>query len=99
VNSIKSIFVSFGYNIHDMGEAVKSKIYQLVDSIGDENILQQVMEDVAFYASKKNEMDLLTIEQRAELNEAIKEADAGETITWDEFKKDMDEWRKRAEKK
>ena len=44
-------------------------------------------------------MDLLTIEQRAELNEAIKEADAGETITWDEFKKDMDEWRKRAEKK
>jgi predicted transcriptional regulator len=57
------------------------------------------MEDVTFYASKKNEMDLLTIEQRAELNEAIKEADAGETITWDEFKKDMDEWRKRAEKK
>jgi hypothetical protein len=57
-----------------------------VDSIGDENILQQVMEDVAFYASKKNEMDLLTIEQHAELNEAIKEADAGETITWDEFK-------------
>jgi predicted transcriptional regulator len=57
------------------------------------------MEDVTFYASKKNGMDLLTIEQRAELNEAIKEADAGETITWDEFKKDMDEWRKRAEKK
>jgi predicted transcriptional regulator len=57
------------------------------------------MEDVTFYASKKNEMDLLTIEQRAELNEAIKEADAGETITRDEFKKDMDEWRKRAEKK
>jgi hypothetical protein len=44
------------------------------------------MEDVAFYASKKNELDLLTIEQHAELNEAIKEADAGETITWDEFK-------------
>ena len=44
-------------------------------------------------------MDLLTTEQQTELDEAIKEADAVETITWDEFKKDMKEWNKRAEKK
>jgi predicted transcriptional regulator len=81
-----------------MGDEVKSKIHQLVDSIGDEGVLQQVMEDVAFYASKKNELDWLAPEQLAELDAAIKEADAGETITWDEFKKEMDEWRKKAEK-
>ncbi|MFM9839326.1 MAG: hypothetical protein ACKVOQ_13745 [Cyclobacteriaceae bacterium] len=82
-----------------MDNEVKSKIYQLVDSIGDEGVLQQVMEDVAFYASKKNELDSLTPEQLTELDAAIKEADSGETITWDEFKKEMNEWRKRAEKK
>lgn len=36
-------------------------------------------------------MDLLTTEQQTELNEVIKEADAGETITRNEFKKNMNE--------
>jgi Arc/MetJ family transcription regulator len=82
-----------------MPSEVKSKIYQLVDSIGDEEVLQQVMEDVAFYASKKDAVDLLTPEQLAELDATILEVDSGETITWNEFKKDMNEWRKRAKKK
>ena len=82
-----------------MGNEMKSKIYQLVDSIADEGVLQQVMEDVAFYASKKNEVNSLTPEQLLELDTAIKEADSNETVTWDKFKKEMNEWRAKERKK
>ena len=50
-----------------MSKEVKSKIYQLVDSIEDEYILQMVMEDVAYYASDKNITGELTKDQLKEL--------------------------------
>jgi hypothetical protein len=40
-----------------MNEKVKSKIYELVNSIKDENVLQMVMEDVAYYASNRDVID------------------------------------------
>lgn len=76
-----------------MSEVVKSKIYQLLDTIKDENILNQLMEDVTFYASKKDEVNKLTPHQLSELDAAIKEADNNETISLDDFKKDLHEWR------
>ncbi len=78
-----------------MSKEVKSKIYQLIDSIEDENILQMVMEDVAYYASNKDIADELNQEQLKELDEAILEADDNDTIDWDDFKKEMNEWKKR----
>ena len=77
-----------------MSKEVKSKIYQLIDSIEDENILQMVMEDVTYYASNKEITDELNEEQLKELDEAISEADNNETIDWDNFKKEMNEWKK-----
>ena len=77
-----------------MNKEVKSKIFQLVDSIEDENILQMVMEDVAYYASNKDIADDLTKEQLKELDEAISEADKNETIDWKDFKKEINEWKK-----
>lgn len=74
-----------------MSKEVKSKIYQLVDAIEDENILQMVMEDVAYYASDKDITDELTKEQLKELDDAIFEADNNETINWSDFKKEMNE--------
>ena len=70
-----------------MSKEVKSKIYELVDSIEDENILQMIKEDVAYYASNKDILDELSDEQRKELDEAISEADNNETIGWEDFKK------------
>lgn len=78
-----------------MKEEVRSKIYQLVDSIEDENVLQMVMEDVAYYAGKKDIIDDLDADQLKELNEAVTEADNNETIDWNDFKNEMDEWKKR----
>lgn len=78
-----------------MNKEVKSKIYELIDSIEDENILQMLMEDAAYYVSKKDIIDELNEEQLKELDEAISEADNNETIDWADFKKEMSEWKKR----
>ena len=77
-----------------MSKEVKSKIYQLIDSIEDESILQMVMEDVAYYVSNKDITDELSEQQKKELDEAISEADNNETIDWNDFKKEMNEWKK-----
>jgi hypothetical protein len=53
------------------------------------------MEDVAFYATKKDAVDELNASQLKELDKAIKEADNKETISWSDFKKEMKEWKKK----
>ncbi len=77
-----------------MQNPIKQKIYQLLENIEDEGILNQVMEDVAFYTSGQDVVDTISPKQLKELDEAIIEADKGETVSWDEFKKEMNEWRK-----
>jgi hypothetical protein len=67
----------------------------MIDSIDDENILQMVMEDVAYYASNKEVTEELTKQQLKELDESISETDKNETMDWSDFKKEMNEWRKR----
>lgn len=78
-----------------MSEVVRSKIYQLLDTIKDEAILIQVMEDITFYASQNDIVDDLTSNQLEELDTAINEADSNQIIPLEDFKKDMDEWRKK----
>jgi hypothetical protein len=78
-----------------MSKAVKSKIYRLLDDIKDEGVLNQVMEDVAFYATKKDIVDQLASDQLKELDKAIEEADNKETISWNDFKKEMKGWKKK----
>lgn len=78
-----------------MGKDIKSKIVSMLDEIKDEAVLNLVMEDIAFYAGKQDTVDKLTAEQTKELDAAIKDADTNETIAWDDFKKEMNEWRKK----
>ena len=78
-----------------MSNDIKLKIYQLLDDINDDNILNQVMEDVVFYTSKKDIIDTLSPEQMDELDIALKEANDNQTIPWADFKKEMNEWRKK----
>lgn len=67
----------------------------MLEGIEDETVLNQVMEDVAFYATKKDIVDELSPDQLTELDKAIEEADKNEIIPWDDFKKEMNEWRKK----
>jgi hypothetical protein len=53
------------------------------------------MENAAFYTSKKDIVAELSVDQLEELDIAIREADKNETISWDDFKKDINEWRKK----
>ena len=78
-----------------MSKTVKSKIVQMIEGIEDETVLNQVMEDVAFYATKNDIVDELNPNQLKELDKAIEEADNKETISWHDFKKEMNEWRKK----
>ncbi len=78
-----------------MPQAVKTKIYRIIGGIEDETVLNQIMEDVSFYASETDIVDELNNEQVKELDEAIKQADNGESISLDQFKKEIDEWRKK----
>jgi hypothetical protein len=76
-----------------MSKSIKTKIYQMVDSIQDESILNQVMEDVTFYATKKDPVEDLNPEQLKELDDAIGEADRNNTISFSDFKKELKEWK------
>jgi uncharacterized protein YicC (UPF0701 family) len=78
-----------------MSKAVKTKIYELLEDIEDEAVLNRVMEDVAFYATKKDIVDELNATQLKEPDKAIEEADNKETIPRDDFKKEMKEWKKK----
>ena len=78
-----------------MSKVTKSKIYELLETIEDGTVLKQVMEDVAFYATKKDIVDELDAKQLKELDKAIKEVDNRETISWNDFKREMNEWRKK----
>jgi hypothetical protein len=78
-----------------MSKEVKSEIHKMIDSIDDENILQMVMEDVAYYASNREVTDELTKQQLKELDESISETDKNEIMDWSDFKKEMNEWTKR----
>lgn len=78
-----------------MSKAVKSKIYQMLETIEDELVLTQVMEEVAFYASTKDIVDNLNKEQMNELDKSIEEANNNNVITLGDFKKEINEWRKK----
>ena len=79
-------------------EELKKKLHELIDSIDDEQTLSVLNEDVVPYVIENRTKesddieDYLTDEQLKDLDEAIAEADRGETISYEEFKKNMDEW-------
>ena len=71
---------------------LKKELHEYIDNIDDEETLMAVHEDVTSYLKKNTEVEELTEEQEKQLEEAIRQADAGETMNFDEFKKKMEEW-------
>ncbi|HEY8894760.1 MAG TPA: hypothetical protein VIM79_08085 [Niastella sp.] len=82
-------------------EELKKKLHDLIDSIEDEHTLSVLHEDIVPYVIENRTKeadeveDDLTDEDLKELDEAIEEIDRGETISFEEFKKNMEEWRAR----
>ena len=74
-----------------MNNDLKSKIYQLVDSIEDENVLQMIMDEIAYYAGHHEILEELSADQRKELDDAISEADEDEILDWEDFNSQANE--------
>ncbi len=77
------------------GKKIKKEIHQLIDAIEDENILNMLKEDISTYTktSGKDILDELTPEQVKELDEAIKDVDEGNLVSWDKYVKATERWR------
>ena len=76
-----------------MAEDIKLKIIKILDGIDEENVLLQVMEDVAFYASEKDIIDDLSASQLEDIDDAINQANNKDVIHWNDFKNEINEWR------
>ena len=78
---------------------IKAELHKKIDSIDDEYTLNVLNEDIVPYAienrtkEKDEEDENLTPEQEKELDEAIRQADNGETISWEEFLNSTQQWR------
>lgn len=83
-------------------EELKKKLHELIDSIDDEHTLSVLNEDIVPYVIENRTKeadeeadeaeDNLTEEQQQKLEQAIKEADEGKTISHEEFKRRMSRW-------
>jgi hypothetical protein len=80
-------------------EEIKAELHKKIDSIEDEHTLQVLNDDIVPYVlenrtkEKDDDVEELTEAQEQELAEAIKEADNGETVSWDDFLKSTQQWR------
>ena len=78
-----------------MHKDIKKEIHQLIDKIDDDEALNILREEAAIYAGKKDVIEDLTPDQLKHLDEAIGEDEKGETILYEEFQKQVDEWKKK----
>jgi len=72
---------------------IKKELHEYIDEMEDEETLWMLREDMVEYLKKGvKEDNELTKEQELQLEEAIRQADAGETMSLEEFKKKMSTW-------
>ena len=78
-------------------EKLKKELHTLIDNTEDEELLNMVKEDIIAYQteSRKEFDDLsdLSPEDRQELEELATEDPMKDTISYEEFLKNIDEWR------
>jgi hypothetical protein len=77
-------------------EKLKKELHTLIDNTEDEELLNMVKEDIIAYQteSKKEFDDLsdLSPEDRQELEEQAAEDPLKDTVSFEEYKKEMKEW-------
>lgn len=78
-------------------EKLKKELHDLIDNTEDEELLNMVKEDIIAYQTEAekdfDDLSDLTPEQRADLEESINEDPEKDTISYEEFLKNIDEWR------
>lgn len=78
-------------------EELKNELHKLIDAIEDEHTLNVLNEDVVPYiiSSRTKELDEeeLSIDERDEIEEALRQIKAGETVTDEEYLNATARWR------
>lgn len=76
-------------------EKLKKELHELIDNMENEQLLNMVKEDIVAYQKTETAFDDLsdlTHAERAELEELANEDPDKDTISFDEFKKEISEW-------
>jgi hypothetical protein len=77
-------------------QELKNELHQLIDNINDEHTLSLLNEEIVPYIienrTKEIDDEKLTVEEENELDEAIRQADNGETVSWEGFLKATERW-------
>lgn len=75
-------------------QKLKTTIYEKVDELNNESVLQMVEEAVTAYSSpsQKDILDELTPEQLQRLQQSISQSKSGETISNEYVKQKAKEW-------
>ena len=77
-------------------ENLKKELHKLIDDTEDEELLSMVKEDIVAYQTKANknfdDLSDLSPKDRQELKELAEEDPEKDTITFEELKKEMNEW-------
>lgn len=75
---------------------LKEELHTLIDKTENDEILNMIKEDLVAYQTKEKEFDDLSDlcdEDRIEMEELINEDPIKDTITYEEHKKNIAEWR------
>ena len=76
-------------------EKLKKELHELIDNIEDEAMLSMVKEDIVAYQKKETAFDDLsdlTTEEKAELEESATEDPDKDSISFEDYKKEMKQW-------
>lgn len=74
---------------------LKKELHELIDKIEDEELLNVVKEDIVAYQKAGTDFDDLsdlTPEERAELEELANEDPGKDSMSFEDYKKEMKEW-------
>ena len=76
-------------------ENLKKELHTLMENTEDEELLSMVKEELVAYQTKEKEFDIneLSPEDRAELEEQDTEDPMKDTISHEEFIQNIEEWR------
>jgi len=76
-------------------EKLKKELHELIDNMENEQLLNMVKEDIVEYQKRNiafDDLSDLAPDERAELEELANEDPDKDTISFDEFKKEISEW-------
>ena len=76
-------------------EKVKKELHELIDNMEDEEMLSMVKEDIVAYQKSGtgfDDLSDLTAEEKADLESLANEGPEKDTVSFEDYKKEMKQW-------